>query len=116
MHHGSVTAVRFRARNLLRRRWRAWIALGAVLGAFAGVAMALAQGAHRTHIAYPKFVRTQRAADLVIAGKSDFGLVGSVDLDQVEALNGVAESARGFLGAPFSARADGGRVLGVGDL
>jgi hypothetical protein len=111
-----MSAVRLRGRALARRRWRAWIALGAVLGAFAGVAVALAQGAHRTHVAYPEFVRAQRAADLVLAGRSDFGLIGAVDLDDVEAMPEVVDRARAFVAVPFSARADGGRVLGAGDL
>ncbi len=39
-----------------------------------------------------------------------------MDLDKVEAMPGVVERARAFAGLPFSARADGGRVLGAGDL
>ncbi len=111
-----MTAVLLRARALLRRRWHAWAALGVVIGIFGGVAMALAQGAHRTHVAYPRFVAFERAADLVLAGKSNFSLVGAIDLDKVEAMPGVVEAARAFAGLPFSARADGGRVLGAGDV
>jgi hypothetical protein len=111
-----MTSVLLRARALLRRRWHAWCALGVVIGVFAGVAMALAQGAHSTHVAYPRFVRSQRAADVVVAGKSSFNLTGAVDLDQVDVMPGVVERARAFAGLPFSARADGGRVLGAGDL
>src|SRR4051794_2300962 len=111
-----MTAVLLRARALLRRRWHAWLVLGIVIGVFAGVAMALAQGAHSSHVAYPRFVHSERAADLVLAGTSDFPAVGAVDLNKVEVLPGVADEARGFAPVPFSARADGGRLLGVGDV
>src|SRR2546423_8784759 len=111
-----MTAVLLRARALLRRRWHAWVALGIVIGVFAGIAMALAQGAHSSQVAYPRFVRSERAADLVLAGRSDFSAVGSVDVDKVELLPGVADEARGFAAVPMSAGADGGRLLGVGDI
>ena len=50
----------------LRRRWRALIALGLLLGLAAGVAMAAAAGARRTDTAYPRFLHETRAADAVI--------------------------------------------------
>ena len=55
--------------------------------------MALAQGARRTRGAYPRFADAQHAADIVVTGKSSFGLVGAVDLDQVEQMPAVATSA-----------------------
>ena len=39
----------------LRRRWRAWLALALIVGAFAGVVEAAAAGARRTDAAYPPF-------------------------------------------------------------
>jgi ABC-type lipoprotein release transport system permease subunit len=86
-----------------------------LLGVLGGVTTALADGANRTATAYPHFVRAKKAADLVIAGKSAFGLVGSVDLDQVDALPGVAQSARAFAVFPFSATS-GSRTFGIGDI
>jgi ABC-type lipoprotein release transport system permease subunit len=87
-----------------------------VLGAFAGVAMALFQGAQRTNAAYPQFVREKRAADVVVAGKSNFGLIGAVDLDAVERLPDVAPgTARAYSPLPFSLSVDGRKGYGVGD-
>jgi ABC-type lipoprotein release transport system permease subunit len=113
-----VTAVLFRGRALLRRRWRAWLGLGIVLGVFGGLAMALAAGAHRSYTAYPDFVDAQHTADLVMAGEGSFGLVGSVNLDRVEAeVPYIKQSARAFAGLPFSARLNGrGDRLGTDDL
>ncbi len=110
-----MTPALFVSRALARRRWRAWIALAVLLGVLGGIATALAAGAHRTSIAYPKFVRAKNAADVVVAGKSAFGLVGSVDLNQVDALPGVAHSARAFAVFPFSATM-GSREFGAGDI
>src|SRR5690349_6936505 len=65
--------------------------------------MALADGAHRSYTAYPRFVAAMNTADLVLAGEGSFGLVGSVDLDDVETLPQVEASARAFATLPFSA-------------
>ena len=99
-----MNVVFFRSRGLFRRRWIAWLGLALVLGAVGGVCMAFAQGARRTEVSYRDFVRTERAADVLVAGRSGFGLVGSVDLDQVEHISSVAESARAFAPLPFSGR------------
>jgi putative ABC transport system permease protein len=111
-----MSVVFFRSRALFRRRWFAWFGLALVLGAVGGVCMAFAQGARRTEVSYRHFVRTQRAADVLVAGKSGFGFVGSVDLDQVERLSSVADSARAFSPLPFSGRTGDGRRVGVSDL
>jgi ABC-type lipoprotein release transport system permease subunit len=103
----NVTAVLYRSRALLRRRWRAWMGLGLVIGVFGGLAMALADGAHRSYTAYPKFVAAMNTADLVMAGEGSFGLVGSVDLDDVEKLPQVDAAARAFATLPFSATIQG---------
>ncbi|HTL83772.1 MAG TPA: ABC transporter permease [Acidimicrobiia bacterium] len=107
------------SRAVARRRWRAWLGLGLVLGVFAGATMALAQGALQTNSAYPRFVRANHAADVVVAGKSSFGLIGSVDLDQVEAIPGVVpdQSARAFAPFPFTGNVVGrSQLLGALDL
>jgi ABC-type lipoprotein release transport system permease subunit len=111
-----VSAVWLRTRALLRRRWRAWVGIGFVLGILAGVVMSLAIGADTSDNAYPKFVRAQNAADVVMAGKSGFGLVGSVDLDEVDKLIYVSDRARAFAPIPFSARIGNGETFGAGDM
>jgi ABC-type lipoprotein release transport system permease subunit len=115
----AVNPVFLVSRAVARRRWRAWLGLGLVLGVFAGATMALAQGALQTNGAYPRFVRANHAADLVVAGKSSFGLIGAVDLDQVEALPGVVadQSARAFAPFPFTGNVVGrSQLIGALDL
>jgi len=111
-----VSAVLLRGRAVLRRRWRAWIGLGLVLGGFGGISLAFAEGARRTVRAYPEFVRAENAADVVMAGQSSFGLVGSVDLERVMRSPYVAGGARAFVGIPFSGTVDGGRPIDVTDM
>ena len=105
-----------RARAMLRASWRAWVVIAVVFGLLAGLAAAFIDGARRTDRAYGRFVRQQNAADLVMAGKSGFGLVGSVNLDSVEQSTLVTGSARAFVGLPFSGHTDDGTVLDVGDV
>ena len=50
----------------LRRRWRAWLALALVVGAFAGVVEAAAAGARRTDAAYPSLQAWSDAPDLLL--------------------------------------------------
>ena len=50
----------------LRRRWRAWLALALIVGAFAGVVEAAAAGARRTDAAYPSLLAWSRAPDLLV--------------------------------------------------
>ena len=50
----------------LRRRWRAWLALALVAGAFAGVVEAAAAGARRTDAAYPSLQTWSDAPDLLL--------------------------------------------------
>jgi putative ABC transport system permease protein len=109
-------AVVFRSRVQLRNRGPAWFGLAVLLGIVAGTCMAFGQAAHRTQVTFGEFVREQRGADVVLAGGSGFGFIGSVDLDQVDRLPGVAESARAFVGIPFSGTTDDGRRIGVSDI
>jgi hypothetical protein len=111
-----VHAVLFRSRALFRNRAFAWFGLAVVLGTVAGTCMAFGQAARRTQVTFGDFVREQHAADVVLAGGSGFGFIGSVDLDQVDRLPDVAESARAFVGIPFSGTTDDGRRIGVSDL
>jgi hypothetical protein len=50
----------------LRRRWRAWLALALIVGAFAGVVEAAAAGARRTDSAYPSLQAWSGAPDLLL--------------------------------------------------
>ncbi len=50
----------------LRRRWRAWLALALIVGAFAGVVEAAAAGARRTDAAYPSLQAWSDAPDLLL--------------------------------------------------
>ena len=111
-----MTAVALRVRSDARRRWRAWVSVALLIGVGAGAAMALAQGARRTRGAYPRFADAQHAADIVVTGKSSFGLVGAVDLDQVDQLPAVAASARAFVGLPFTGTLDDGRTIDASDV
>ncbi len=49
----------------LRRRWRAWLALALIVGAFAGTVEAAAAGARRTDAAYPGLLAWSDAPDLL---------------------------------------------------
>ena len=51
----------------LRRRWRSWLSVALLVGAFAGVVTAAAAGARRTDSAYPRFLAWSKAPDLLIA-------------------------------------------------
>src|SRR3954454_10293629 len=97
-----MSAVSLRTRALFRTRRAVWLLLAVVLGSLGGVCMAFAQNARHTEIAFGDFVRAQRAADVVIAGASGFGFVGSVNLAQVDRIPSVAETARAFVALPFS--------------
>ena len=77
-----------RVRGELRRRWRAWVSLGLILGFAGGVVVASLAGARRTESAYPRFLRESDAADLLI-----FGPPGFLDFEEVGRLPQVEESA-----------------------
>src|ERR1700759_3461532 len=100
-----------RLRSDLRARWRAWLGLALIIGFAAGTAMALAQAARRSEHAYERFADHQNAVDVVMTGYSAFGLVGGVDLDAVAKSGFVAESARAYVGLPFTGRTDAGRIV-----
>ena len=53
-------------RTELRRRWRAWLALALIVGAFAGVVEAAAAGARRTDAAYPSLQAWSDAPDVLL--------------------------------------------------
>ena len=94
-----MAAVLMRVRGELRHRWRAWLSLGLVLGLAGGVVVACLAGARRTESAYPRFLRTSDAADLLI-----FGPPGFLDLAAVARLPEVAESGRVDYAALYTER------------
>ncbi|HYB86128.1 MAG TPA: FtsX-like permease family protein [Streptosporangiaceae bacterium] len=62
----------------LRRRWRSWLALALIVGAFAGAVEAAAAGARRTDAAYPSLIAWSRAPDLLAASGPDRSVFGSI--------------------------------------
>jgi ABC-type lipoprotein release transport system permease subunit len=109
-------AVLLRVRAELRSRWAAWLAVAVVAGLGAGVVIGLFAGAERSTTAYRDFSRRMLAADALVAGRSDFGLVGAVDLDEVDRLPQVAASARAAAGVLFTGRTGDGRRIGPVDV
>lgn len=61
-----MAAVLLRLHAELRAGWRAWLGLALLLGIASGAAIAAAAGARRTESAYPRFLASQRAMDLVL--------------------------------------------------
>jgi len=82
-----MIAVLLHARSDLRRRWRAWLSLGALVVLAGGATIALAAGARRTETAYPRFLRSQRAADVQVF------LTGDPEPADVARLPNVVDSA-----------------------
>jgi hypothetical protein len=82
-----VHAVRFRFRCEWRARWRAWVALGCLLGAVAGTALVLVAGSRRTGSAHERFLSDGRAMDVALLARCADGdrCVGRMeDLPAVE--------------------------------
>jgi hypothetical protein len=59
-------AVWLRLRADLRQQWRGVLALAVLIGVIAGIALTAAAGARRTDTAYPRFLRSHHAADLLV--------------------------------------------------
>lgn len=65
-----MTALWMGARAELRARWRGYAGVGLIAGLIAGAVLAATAGARRTTSAYPRFVRSQHAADALVYGVS----------------------------------------------
>ena len=50
----------------VRTRWRSWLVLAVLIGAFGGVVLGVAAGARRTATAYPRFVEAAHASDVLV--------------------------------------------------
>jgi putative ABC transport system permease protein len=115
-----VRAVLARARTEFRATWRSWLVLALIIGAGAGVSMALIAAARRTDGLYDQFSRRQVASDVIVAGASDLGgnlqFAGAVDLDLVDQLPAIDRNARGFAAILFTGRTDRGRELGPSEV
>jgi ABC-type antimicrobial peptide transport system permease subunit len=61
-----VGPVGVRLRSELRARWRAWLVLAVLIGAFGGVVLGVAAGARRTATAYPRFVEASHGSDALV--------------------------------------------------
>ena len=112
----GVTAIWVRAFAEVRARWRTWLGLALIVGVGGGIVLAALAGARRTESAYPRFAQAQRAADVLIAGSSAFGIGSGVDLDDVEALPQVDEVARAVVNLVFTGASETGRPLNATDL
>src|SRR5215207_283900 len=92
----GIVWYRFRAEA--RRGWRAWLVLGILIGLGSGVVLALFAGARRAESAIERFGAQANPFDVqVISGVPGLFDFAAVDLDQVAALPGVADSAPVFI-------------------
>ncbi len=62
-----MTVVLTLLRTEFRSRWRAWLAVALLVGVAGGVVLATATGARRTDTAYARFLRSSKAADVVLS-------------------------------------------------
>src|SRR4051794_3275861 len=111
-----MPAVLARLRAEGRSRWAAWLAVAVIAGLGGGAVIGLVAGARRTERAYPHLLGSSNSSDVLVAGKNSFGLVGSVDLDDVEKLPQVAESTRVTVTLLFAGQTNSGRRIGPVDV
>lgn len=108
--------VGLRTRAGLRTRWRSWLVIALIAGIGGGIVIGAVAGAERAERAYPTFVERSKAIDVLVPGKSDFGLIGAVDLNDVVRLPQVASVADASAALLFTGRTEDGRLIGPGDL
>ena len=88
-----MTAVAYRFRAELRRRWVAWTAIAVLLGIAGGLVLALVAGARRTDSAYDRFLEEHAAYDvLLISGIPDLFEFAPLDLEAIAASDEVSDS------------------------
>jgi ABC-type antimicrobial peptide transport system permease subunit len=96
-----MTAVWARLRSDLRSGWRSWLILALLIGAFSGVVLAAAVGAHRTDTAYPRFIRATGVHDILVSpamtGFPNY-YANLAELDQVDVLATIGGAALAPLG------------------
>jgi putative ABC transport system permease protein len=111
-----MSAIWLRLRTELRHRWPAWVGVALIAGIVGGVVLGLLAGAVRTRDAYRDFSSTMRGADVIVAGRSPFGLAGAVDLADVQRLPQVQSSAPASVSLMFTGHTGSGRRVGPVDL
>ena len=84
-----VPAVLTRLRAELRARWKAWGGVALLIGLAGGAVLTTAAGARRTDTAYARYLRSTKAADVLVSA-ANTGLTGYYDA--VAHLPGVAAS------------------------
>ncbi|MGZ8734476.1 MAG: ABC transporter permease [Acidimicrobiia bacterium] len=109
-------AVGLRVRAGLRTRWQAWLVVALLAGIGGGIVIGAIEGAARAERAYPTFVDENKAIDVLVPGRSDFGLIGAVDLNDVVRLPQVASVADASAALLFTGRTEDGKLIGPGDL
>ena len=62
-----MRGVWLRLRTESRARWKAWLAMGLLLGVIGGAVLTAAAGARRTDTAYPRMLQSAGAPDLLVA-------------------------------------------------
>jgi putative ABC transport system permease protein len=101
-----MTAVWMRARNELRARRRAWLAIALMIGIAGGVVMAAAAGARRSDAAVGRFLAYSRAATAnVEADPSQFHAIAAlpgVESASADAFMLMGKSAQATVGSRFS--------------
>lgn len=101
----------YRFRVEARRGWKAWLAVGVLVGLGSGAVLALIAGARRTDTAIDRFADKANAWDVqVISGTPGLSDFAEVDLDKVAALPGVADAAPVFVLAVEANTSDGVRM------
>jgi len=88
-----MAAVRLRFRADFRRRWRAWIGLGLLLGAAFGIVAAVAGGARRTDTAVARFHQHYAGFDVFLENSPD-AFTAIYDPAFLQHVDVVASSAR----------------------
>lgn len=105
----AIVWYRFRAEA--RRGWKAWLALGILVGLGAGAVLALVAGARRTDSAIERFDARANAWDVqVISGIPGLFDFAELDLEQVARLPGVADAVPAFVMAVDGRTADGDKA------
>ena len=84
----------FRFRYELRTQWRGLLALVLLVGVAGGLVLGALAGARRTDHAYPEFLESQRAYDVLVISGLPSNSFASFDLDEIAALPMVSESAQ----------------------
>jgi hypothetical protein len=88
-----MAAVRLRFRADFRRRWRAWVGLGLLLGAAFGIVATVAGGARRTDTAVERFQKANAGFDVFLQNSPD-AFTAIYDPAFLQHIGVVAASAR----------------------